>query len=89
MFSIYQGRFSKAKSSGKVYSKQSIQKAVNDHRAKQRKFNAKDDFVVHDFRTKKGLVSGMVIEKIGPLPVKGKLEDGNTVRRHPSSYTYL
>ena len=66
----------------RVYERQSKQKAVHDHRAKERDIQVDDNVYVWDFRTSKAWLPGVVIEKTGPVSTQVALEDGQVVRRH-------
>ena len=67
---------------GRVYTRQSQQKAIHDHHTKERELQADDPVYVKDFRRPKAWLPGVVHEKTGPVSASIALDNGQLVRRH-------
>ncbi len=65
-----------------VRDKQSQQKTAHDYHAMEREMVESQAVYVKDFRHKKTLMSGTIVEKTGPVSTRVQLDNGTVIWRH-------
>ena len=66
----------------KVCSEQTKQKHKHDELSKDHSFNKGDTVWMRDFRGSNKLISGVIVESVGPVSYKIQLQDGQVCKRH-------